>query len=86
METENTETTKKAESFVSGLLTGWGVPANWARVIAGAIIGAIIALTTPSCTVSYSQAVTPEGATTTQYESALDPLPLKELLAEECEK
>lgn len=31
-------------SFIAGLLTGWGIPANWARLLAGAIIGAIFAL------------------------------------------
>ena len=41
MNTERTEKAKKAAGFVTGLLTGWGVPANWARVITGAIIGAV---------------------------------------------
>ena len=42
-------------SWLAGLLTGWGVPANWARVIAGAIIGALAAagiLTQQGCTAS----------------------------------
>lgn len=51
-------TTEKAAGFISGLLTGWGVPANWARVITGAIIGAVAAyvtLTQSSCTATYNQ-------------------------------
>lgn len=31
-------------SFLAGLFTGWGIPANWARAFAGAIVGAIFAL------------------------------------------
>lgn len=39
----NTETAEKAAGFFSGLLTGWGVKAVWAKVIAGAVMGALAA-------------------------------------------
>lgn len=58
MNTEQTEKAKKAAGFVTGLLTGWGVPANWARIITGAIIGAVaavVAMTGTGCTAAYTQ-------------------------------
>lgn len=39
----NTETAEKAAGFFSGLLTGWGVKAVWAKVIVGAVMGALAA-------------------------------------------
>lgn len=51
------ENAKKAAGFLSGILTGWGVPANWARIITGAIIGAVAAavtLTATSCSCNYT--------------------------------
>ena len=36
------ESTEKAANFITGLLTGWGVPAAWAKALGGAIIGAVI--------------------------------------------
>lgn len=42
----NTEQKKEhaanAANFITGLLTGWGVPAAWAKALGGAIIGAVI--------------------------------------------
>lgn len=41
-------------SWLAGLLTGWGIKAIWAKVIAGAVIGALAALyaaTSTSCAV-----------------------------------
>ncbi len=81
MNTNTTEHAKKAGSFISGLLTGWGVPANWARVITGAIVGAglaAVALINPSCTASFSQTTGPDGQTSTTYTSTIHPLPLEE--------
>ncbi len=52
------ERAKEAAGFVTGLFTGWGVPANWARVIAGAIVGAmaaIVAMLGTGCTAVYKQ-------------------------------
>ena len=40
----NTETAEKAAGFFSGLLTGWGVKAVWAKVIVGAVMGALTAV------------------------------------------
>lgn len=65
----NNESTKqhaaKAANFLSGLLSGWGVPAAWAKALSGAIIGAVIgalvaAGVLTSCTTTYSQ--TADGA------------------------
>lgn len=42
MNTEHKEHAAKAANFVTGLLTGWGVPAAWAKAVSGAIIGAAI--------------------------------------------
>lgn len=39
----NNEKKEKVESFFSGLLTGWGVKAIWAKVIVGAVMGALAA-------------------------------------------
>lgn len=49
-----------AANFVTGLLTGWGVPAAWAKALSGAIIGAAIGALVAvgvlsSCTTTYSQ-------------------------------
>ncbi|MCD8069831.1 MAG: hypothetical protein LUE08_00375 [Akkermansiaceae bacterium] len=48
--------TDKASWLVS-FLEGFGVPSNWAKVIAGAIIGAVsayIALTSSGCSLTYT--------------------------------
>lgn len=50
----------KAANFLSGLLTGWGVPAAWAKALSGAIIGAAIGALVAvgvltGCTTSYTQ-------------------------------
>lgn len=44
---------KERANWLAGLLTGWGIKESWAKVIAGAIIGALAAvgvLTLDSCT------------------------------------
>lgn len=51
MDTEDKAT--KAAGFFTRLLTGWGVPGGIARIIAGAILGALgalAALTQSGCT------------------------------------
>ena len=42
----------KQEKFnwLKSLLTGWGIKETWAKLIAGAIIGAIAAYSMTSCT------------------------------------
>lgn len=53
-----TNKTKNAHTWLTGLLTGWGVKESWAKILAGAIIGAAIAagvLTLPGCSVEYTQ-------------------------------
>lgn len=60
MNTEHKEHAAKAANFVTGLLTGWGVPAAWAKAVSGAIIGAAIGALVAvgmltGCTASYSQ-------------------------------
>ncbi len=59
------EETKKEEAagFLMGLLTGWGLPQTWAKVITGAVIGALAALgvmSQSSC--SSMPRITPEQA------------------------
>ncbi len=52
-------TNKEKASWLAGLLSGWGIKESWAKIIAGAIIGALCAagvLTTGGCTASYTQA------------------------------
>lgn len=39
---ETKQHAEKAATFITGLLTGWGVPAAWAKALSGAIIGAAI--------------------------------------------
>ena len=58
MAEEKHEKEEKAAGFLTGLLTGWGVPGNIARIIAGAIVGAVAAwyiTTQTSCTVTYTK-------------------------------
>ena len=53
-------TNKEKVSWLTGLLTGWGIKESWAKVIAGAVIGALVAagiLTQPGC--GHSVDVTP---------------------------
>ena len=48
----------KAYDWLTSLLTGWGLKESWAKLVAGAIIGACVAagvLTLDSCTAHYSQ-------------------------------
>lgn len=49
-------TNQEKASWLAGLLSGWGIKESWAKIIAGALIGAAVAagwLT--SCTASYGQ-------------------------------
>ena len=49
---------KEKYSWLTGLLTGWGINESWAKLIAGAVIGALCAagvLTVSNCTASYTQ-------------------------------
>ena len=62
---------------MTGLLTGWGIPGTIARIIAGAIVGAIAtaaALTGTGCTASYKQ--TADGAVDYSHSLTL-PLPVE---------
>lgn len=34
---------KETHSWLAGLLTGWGVKESWAKLIAGAVVGALAA-------------------------------------------
>lgn len=50
-------TNKEKASWLDGLLHGWGIKESWAKVIAGAIIGAAVAAGLLSgCTASVCQA------------------------------
>lgn len=49
---------KEKYTWLTGLFAGWGVKECWAKVIAGAVIGALCAagvLALDGCTVSYRQ-------------------------------
>jgi len=51
-------TNKEKHSWLAGLLHGWGIKESWAKIIAGAIIGALCAagvLSASGCTASVSQ-------------------------------
>lgn len=75
--TNKNEKAKKAAGWVTGLLTGWGIPGTIARIIAGAIVGAIAtaaALTGTGCTASYKQ--TADGAVDYSHRLTL-PLPVE---------
>lgn len=37
------ETHKEKISWLTGLLTGWGIRESWAKIIAGAVVGVISA-------------------------------------------
>ena len=37
------QNTTETHSWLTGLLTGWGIKESWAKLIAGAIIGACTA-------------------------------------------
>lgn len=68
----NTEKASKAAGWVTGLLTGWGVPGSIARILAGAVIGAIaaiVATTASGCTADFKQ--TAEGL---EYHHSLLPI------------
>jgi len=49
-------THQQKHTWLTSLLTGWGVKESWAKVLAGAVIGALAACgLLSSCTASYSQ-------------------------------
>lgn len=49
-------TNKEKYSWLAGLLTGWGVKESWAKVLAGAVIGALVAAgVLTGCTATYTQ-------------------------------
>lgn len=63
---------EQAHGWLAGLLTGWGIKECWAKVIAGAIVGALCAvgvLTLDGCAVSYKQ-----GADGIEYTGVVVPL------------
>lgn len=48
--------TKETHNWLAGLLTGWGIKECWAKVIAGAIVGALAALgLLTGCSGKYTQ-------------------------------
>ena len=63
MATDTTTRKQEAEGFLSRLFTGWGIPGSVARILAGAIIGAVLAwlaIAQTACTASLS--TTPDGS------------------------
>ena len=69
---DNKEQIKKHAQWLNSLLTGWGLKQSWAKVLTGAIIGAIIALLS-GCTWAFN-AVTP----TQTYSSVIEIIPVQE--------
>lgn len=54
----NNEKAKNAHTWLTGLLTGWGLRESWAKLVAGAVIGALVAagvLQLTGCSVDYRQ-------------------------------
>lgn len=50
---------KETHSWLAGLLTGWGIEESWAKLIAGAVVGALAAAgLLTSC--EQVQSITPE--------------------------
>lgn len=60
-------TNKQKLNWLTGLLTGWGIKESWAKLIAGAVLGALAALgvlSQSSCTASYTQSAAGDIAAT----------------------
>ncbi len=58
MAEEQHQKEQQAASWLVKILTGWGVPGTLARVLAGAIVGAVAGFylaTATSCTAEYTQ-------------------------------
>lgn len=58
MAEEKHEKAEQAAGWLTKVLTGWGVPGTLARIIAGAIVGAVAGwylATASGCTVSYTK-------------------------------
>lgn len=58
MPEEQHQSEEKAAGWLTKVLTGWGVPGTIARVLAGAIVGAVAAwylATSAACTMSYTK-------------------------------
>ena len=58
MTEEQTKKSEKAAGFLTNLFTGWGIPGTIARILAGAIVGAVAGwylATSTSCTVTYTK-------------------------------
>lgn len=67
MAEEKHENEEKAANWLVKVLTGWGVPGMLARVLAGAIVGAVAGwylATATGCTVSYTKL--PDGTVRAQ--------------------
>ena len=64
----------KQEKFnwLKSLLTGWGVKEVWAKLIAGAIIGAMAAFSFSSCTWDL-KSISPDQT----FESAVEIMPIE---------
>lgn len=49
-------TNKDKYTWLTGLLAGWGIKESWAKVLAGALIGALVAAgVLTGCTATYTQ-------------------------------
>ena len=60
-------------NWLKSLLTGWGIKESWAKLIAGAIIGAICAFTMSSCTWDFKST-----SSSQQFDSSITILPVED--------
>ncbi len=70
---------KEKASWLTSLLTGWGVREVWAKIIAGAIIGALAAagvLTQTGCTMNLTKL--PDGTLSFSVGEQPSPVVVKE--------
>lgn len=64
--------TKNAHTWLTGMLTGWGLRESWAKLVAGAVVGALVAagvLQLSGCSVDYTQ-----NAAGIEYHGAVVPV------------
>ena len=72
-------TRREVKSYLTAIFTGWGIPGGIARIISGAVLGALSAfwaLSQTGCTVEWT--LSPDGAST--WHGSVMPNPPGEVL------
>lgn len=75
--------TESRQGWLTGLLTGWGIKESWAKIIVGALVGALTAagvLSNTSCSAIGGSAIT---LTSPTYGSITVTLPSKDMTVAE---